>query len=180
VSARPEEIEEFVHTQVRALAEVARGLGARVAHVKPHGALYHAAGMDDAVAEAIARGAGRASPDLVLVGLAGSPMLATWRALGFRVAAEAFADRRYEAGGLLRARSHADALILDPADAASQALGIATGRGARSRDGVEVPIRADTLCIHGDTPGAVAIARAVRAALEAAGVAVRALGATAS
>lgn len=167
--ATPAEIEAFVLAQVRALAEVAARLGARLAHVKPHGALYHAAGRDAAVAAAIARAAAGIDARLVLVGQAGSPMIATWRALGFRTAAEAFADRTYEPNGLLRARSHADALITDPAAAAEQAVRLATGRGAVARDGSTVAVVAETICIHGDTPGAVAIAREVRSGLESAG-----------
>jgi 5-oxoprolinase (ATP-hydrolysing) subunit A len=155
---------------VRSLADVASRLGARLTHLKPHGALYHVAGRSAPVAEAIANAARRVDPALVLVGLAGSPMLAAWRGLGFRAAGEAFADRRYEAGGGLRARSQADALLKDPADAAMQAVRIATGRGAIAAGGATVAVRAETLCVHGDTPGAVAIARAVRAALESAGV----------
>jgi UPF0271 protein len=163
-------VEAFVFAQVAALREVAARLGATLAHVKPHGALYHAAGRDRALAEAIARGVARVSRDLVLVGLAASPMLGAWRAMGFRVAGEAFADRRYEPGGSLRSRARADALIAEPAEAAAQAVRIATGLGAVAHDESVVPVRADTICVHGDTPGAVAIARAVRAALEAAGV----------
>jgi 5-oxoprolinase (ATP-hydrolysing) subunit A len=164
--AAPADVEAFVFLQIHALASVAAKLGLGLSHVKPHGALYHAAGRDPAVAAAIARAAARVDPALVLVGLAGSPALAAWRALGFRVAGEAFADRRYEPDGSLRARSRPGALITDPAAAADQAVRLATGRGAAV---------AETLCLHGDTPGAVAIARAVRAALEHAGVQVRAL-----
>jgi 5-oxoprolinase (ATP-hydrolysing) subunit A len=175
VSASPSEVAAFVLTQIRDLEEVTTRCGARLVHVKPHGALYHAASRDAAIAAAIAGAAARIDPGLVLVGLAGSPMLSTWSAHGRHVAGEAFADRRYEADGALRARSQPDALIPDPAAAAEQAVRIATGRGAVASDGTVVPIQADTLCLHGDTPGAVAIARAVRAALESAGVQVRAL-----
>ena len=175
VAASPSEVAAFVVTQIRALEEVAERCGARLVHAKPHGALYHAASRDAAIAAAIAGAVARVDASLVLVGLAGSPMLSTWSAHGRRVAAEAFADRRYEADGALRARSQPDALITDPAAAAEQAVRIATGRGAVASDGTVVPIQADTLCLHGDTPGAVGIARAVRAALEGAGVQVRAL-----
>jgi UPF0271 protein len=169
LSATPAEVEAFVLAQVRALAAVAGGLGARIAHVKPHGALYHAAGRDAAVAAAIARAAAQVDPRLVLVGQAGSPMLATWRALGFRTAGEAFADRRYEPNGLLRARAHPDALITDAAAAAEQAVRIATGHGAVASDGSTIAVEAETICIHGDTPGAAAIARRVRSSLESSG-----------
>jgi UPF0271 protein len=171
----PAEIETFVLTQIRSLAEVASRLGASLVHVKPHGALYHAAGRDNAVAEAIARAVARWSQELILVGLAGSPMLRSWEAMGLRVAAEAFADRRYEPDGGLRGRDHPDALVTEPAQAAEQALGIVTGRGVVAWNGTPVAVRADTICIHGDTPGSPAIARAVRARLEAAGAQVKPL-----
>lgn len=167
LASSAEEIESFVRRQVDVLAAVAARLGTRLAHVKPHGALYHVAMRDPAVAEAIARAAGR---DLQLFGLAGSPTLSLWRGLGFRVAAEAFADRRYERDGSLRARTHADALITDPEAAAAQALAIARGDGVISWDGRPVAVIADSVCVHGDTPGAAAIARAVRARLEKEGV----------
>src|SRR5262249_28588654 len=139
-----------------------------------HGALYHAAHRDPAIAAAIARAAGAVDPALVLVGLAGSGMLATWRAFGFEVAAEGFADRRYERGGGLRSRKAADALVPDPAEAAKQAVMLATRR-AVALEGESMAVSADTICVHGDTPGSVTIARAVRSGLEAAGVEVRSL-----
>jgi UPF0271 protein len=173
LGSSPEEVEAFVLAQLQALVQVATRLGAKVVHLKPHGALYHAAHRDPAIAAAIARAAGTVDPRLVLVGLAGSGMLATWRANGFQVAAEGFADRRYEPDGTLRARSKIDALITDPAMAASQAVRIATSRDALAVGGARLTVAADTICIHGDTPGALAIARAVRGALESAGVEVR-------
>jgi UPF0271 protein len=173
LGSSPQEAEAFVLGQVQALVGVASRLGAKVVHLKPHGALYHAAHRDPAIASAIARAAAIVDRGLVLVGLAGSGMLATWRAHGFRVAAEAFADRRYEPDGTLRARSQHDAVITDPAMAAQQAVRIATMQKAMTVGGSTITVAADTICVHGDTPGAVAIARAVRAALEAAGVEVR-------
>ncbi len=169
LTSTAEEIERFVHEQVRALAAVASRVGARLAHVKPHGALYHAAMQDLSVAEAFARGVVRVEHDLVLYGLAGSPTLDLWRGLGLPVAREAFADRRYERDGSLRSRTHADALILEPDGAAEQSLAIARGEGVRSWEGTPVGVEADSICIHGDTPGATAILREVRARLENAG-----------
>ncbi len=145
-------IEQTVFEQVSALARIAR-----LKHVKPHGALYNVAARDATVAEAIARGVRRSAGDVILIGLAKSVMLDTWRRLGFRVAAEAFADRRYESDGTLRARIHKDALIVDPAEAAVQALNLIRGG-------------ADTLCVHSDTPGSAGIAAAVRAHLLREGV----------
>src|SRR6267143_1923464 len=118
------EIADSVYEQVRALAEVAARCGARVAHVKPHGALYNQAVRNRDLAVAIVEGVARWGRDVVLVGLAGSPMLDIFRETGFAAAGEAFADRRYEPDGTLRSRKFHDALIRDPAEAARQALGI--------------------------------------------------------
>lgn len=145
-----EQIAQTVCEQIGALAAIAGDL----AHVKPHGALYNIAAKNAGVARAIGEGVARfGGRDLVLMGLAGSLMLDVWREMGFRVAAEGFADRRYEPDGSLRARKFADALITVPADAAAQALRLA-------REG-----RVETICVHSDTPGSVEIVAAVAAAL---------------
>src|SRR5216684_3968798 len=164
------EISASVFDQVKALADVAARCGARVIHVKPHGALYNQAVGNRELAEAIAKGVARWNRDVVLVGLAGSPMLDVFREAGFTVAAEAFADRRYEPDGTLRSRKFADALIRNPEEAAWQALGIADRGVVIASDGSEVPVDAQTLCIHGDTPGAPEIAATVARALREAGV----------
>jgi 5-oxoprolinase (ATP-hydrolysing) subunit A len=170
-----EQICDSVHRQVVALADVAEKCGARIGHVKAHGALYNDAAKNADLARTIAEGVRRWRQDVVLVGLAGSLMLREFSAAGFRVAAEAFADRRYEKDGTLRARKFRDALLDKPQDAAAQAVRIAEGLGALTRENAPVPIEADTLCIHGDTPGAAGIAEAVRKALAGAGVELRAL-----
>jgi UPF0271 protein len=164
------EIADSVYEQVRALAEVAARCGARLAHVKPHGALYNQAVSNRELAGAIAEGVARWSRDVMLMGLAGSPMLDVFRGAGLAVAAEAFADRRYEPDGTLRSRKFEDALIRDPKAAAKQALGIAERGVVISVDGTEVAIDAQTICIHGDTPGSPAIAAAVAQTLRKAGV----------
>jgi len=166
----PSEVADSVFEQVRTLAEVASRSGARVAHVKPHGALYNQAVRNRELAEAVAQGVARWNRDVVLVGLAGSPMLDVFREAGFEVAAEAFADRRYEPDGTLRSRKFKDALIRNPEEAAWQALGIAERGIVIASDGSEVAVRAQTICIHGDTPGAPEIAAAVARALGEAGV----------
>ena len=171
-----EEIRDSVYRQVTVLGKIAEKCGAAVVHVKPHGALYNQAAHDAGIARGIAEGVRRWRQDVVLVGLAGSAMLEEFRAAGFRVAAEAFADRRYEKDGSLRARKFRDALLDTPEKAAEQALRIAEGRGVLTREGTVVPVDAQTICIHGDTPGAERIAEAVRKALERAGVGVWALG----
>jgi UPF0271 protein len=163
-----EEIAASVERQVRALAAVAAECGATIAHVKPHGALYNQAVRNRVIARAVATGVARWRRDVSLVGLAGPAgvaMLSEFRDAGFTVWAEAFADRRYEADGTLRARRHDDALIHDPTEAAAQATRIAAGRGVVAAGGVVVPLEAQTICVHGDTPGAVEIARAVRVAI---------------
>ncbi|HUC54981.1 MAG TPA: 5-oxoprolinase subunit PxpA [Candidatus Cybelea sp.] len=171
----PQEIGASVFEQVHALAEVAKRCGARVVHVKPHGALYNQAVGNRELAEAIAAGVGRWNRDVVLVGLAGSLMLAVFREAGFAVAAEAFADRRYAPDGTLRSRKFADALIHNPEEAARQALGIAERSIVIASDGSEVSVDAQTLCIHGDTPGAPEIAATVARTLREAQVALTAL-----
>jgi 5-oxoprolinase (ATP-hydrolysing) subunit A len=144
-----EQIAETVYQQIQALAAIAGHL----AHVKPHGALYNVAASNPDVARAIAEGVARFTKDLVLVGLAGSVMLDVWREMGFRVAAEGFADRRYQPDGSLRSRQFPDALITQPDEAAAQALRLA-------RQG-----QVQTICVHGDTPGSVEIVAAVARAL---------------
>lgn len=171
-----EAIAESVYEQVSRLAAIAERCGGRVGHVKAHGALYNQAARDEAIAEAIASGVGRWRRDVVLVGLAGSRMLEAFRAAGFAVAAEAFADRRYEADGSLRSRKFADALITDAAEAAGQALRIVESGSVGVRGGREIRIEAQTICIHGDTPGAVKIASAVTQRLREAGIRLAPLG----
>ncbi len=166
----PNEIAASVFEQVQALSEIAARCGAQLVHLKPHGALYNQAVRNRGIAEAISEGVTRWSRDVVLVGLAGSPMLDVFQEAGFAVAAEAFADRRYELDGTLRLRKFEDALIRDPAEAGKQALNIAKRGIIVARDGSEVAVHAQTLCIHGDTSGAPEIAAAVARTLREAGV----------
>jgi UPF0271 protein len=166
----PEEVARTVAEQVETLARVAARCGATLAHVKPHGALYNAAARDQALAEAIAAGVARVGRHLLLVGLASSPCLEVYARAGFRTVAEGFADRRYEADGALRARSFPDALLTDPEEAATQAIGLARDGEAVAAGGARVRVAAATLCVHGDTPGAARIAAAVAARLRAAGI----------
>lgn len=173
----PVEVESDVLYQVGAVAAFARAHGVRLIHVKPHGALYNQAAADPALATAVARGVARFDPTLILVGLASSTaMRRAAESHGLRFAGEAFADRRYEPDGSLVSRAANDAVIVDAGEAARQAVRIAERGEVRSRDGALVSLEADTLCVHGDTPGAVALAAAVRQALQGAGVTVRALG----
>jgi 5-oxoprolinase (ATP-hydrolysing) subunit A len=165
----PAEIEATVHQQILALVRAAEKLGMRIAHVKPHGALYHAA-RHLRVAEPIGRAAITIDPELVMVGQAGSLTLDYWRAMGLRSVGEAFADRAYERDGRLRSRTFPDALLDVPDRAAQQALEIVLHRRVVTHDGNELPIDAETLCIHSDTPNSPAIARELRNRLAAAGI----------
>lgn len=173
IAADPEEVEADVLYQVAALDGFCRAHGGALRHVKPHGALYNQAATDASLARAIARGVARYRRDLTLVGLATSgPMRAAAAAEGLRFAGEAFADRAYARDGALVPRREPGAVLSDPATAAAQALRLAQEQTVVARDGALVPVSAATLCLHGDTPGAAAIARAVRTTLEAAGVTV--------
>jgi len=174
------DVEATVFAQVRALAVVARACGVSLVHVKAHGALYNQAVQNPALSRAIANGVAKYCKDVVLVGLAGSPMLDIFQDAGFAVAAEAFADRQYEIDGTLRSRRFDDALIRDPEKAAEQALRIVQQESAAAANGSSVKISAQTICIHGDTPGAPKIAAAVAQKLRDAGVALRPLAPTSS
>lgn len=171
-----EELRASLLAQLGALEAIARAAGVELRHVKPHGALYNRAALDAGLAELIADSVRSVSPDLILVGLAGSALLTAGRAAGLTVAAEAFADRVYEADGSLRSRRQPDAVHHDPAVAAEQARSIAVDGRVRAHDGTWIEVQADTLCIHGDSPGAPAIAAAVRTALTDAGLTLGPLG----
>ena len=148
---------------------------ARASRREARRALYNQAARDQTLARAVARGTARADPDLILVGLASSAMREAAEAEGLRFAAEAFADRAYQEDGSLRPRTMPEAVITDPRAAAVQAVALARDGEVRSANGASVRLAADTLCVHGDNPSALANARAVRAALLAAGSALRAL-----
>ncbi len=172
----PDELEASLVYQVGAVAAFARSAGTPLRHVKPHGALYNLAAREPAVAATIARAVARVSADLVLVGLAGSALLSAATDAGLASAAEAFADRAYESDGTLRSRRLAGAVLASPELAAAQALSIVRDGRVTTHDGHVVAVRADTICIHGDTPAAAEFAKAIRAALTDAGVTIAALG----
>lgn len=154
-----------VHFGRRPLAEQAGRLGLRLAHVKPHGALYNAAARDAGVARAIAQAVAEFDPALVLVGLSGSQLIAAGVVAGLAVLDEAFADRRYQADGPLVSRETSGALVTDPEKAAHQALALAQGLPIATLNSGPRRIAAGTICLHGDTPNALNIGRAVHAAL---------------
>ncbi|HYN48854.1 MAG TPA: 5-oxoprolinase subunit PxpA [Candidatus Nanopelagicales bacterium] len=169
-----DELEAAVIYQVAALAGIVGGEGGRLTHVKPHGALYHRLAADSVAARAFAAAVARLDPRLRLVAPPGAALLAVGADVGLRCLVEGFADRVYEADGRLRSRGVPGALHEDPDVAAAQAVSIARDGRVTSGDGSPLALRADTICIHGDTPGAVAIAAAVRRGLADAGIEVRA------
>src|SRR3954465_15322049 len=173
----PQEAEDFVLYQIVAVAGVAAAEGGRLRHVKPHGALFNMAARDAGLAGAVARATAAVDPQLILFGPPGSELAAAGRAAGLRVAAEAFADRGYEADGRLVSRRLPGALIEDADTVVARAIRIVTDGTVVAVDGTVIPLDVDTICIHGDTPGAERLAAAVRAGLDAAGVTVQAVGA---
>lgn len=163
--ATPEQIAQWVTQQIDALAEIAVSKGMRLAHVKPHGALYNAAAQHEAIAIAIAQAVAAWDASLILLGLSGSRLIAAGRAAGLTVMQEVFADRRYQPDGQLVSRETPGALITDPQIAAEQAYALANDLPIVALDGSTLRLAADTLCLHSDTPGAIGIARAVAQAL---------------
>lgn len=159
--------------QVGALQAVARSVGARVGYVKPHGALYNRVVHDEEQASAVVRGVAGADPGLAIMGLPGSAVLRRAADAGLGTVAEAFVDRGYRADGTLAPRGTAGALVTDPDEAAARAVRMVREGLVTAVDGGDVRVDAASLCVHSDTPGAVPVARAVRGALEAAGIALR-------
>jgi UPF0271 protein len=170
VEISAEAVENLVLYQIAALDGFVRSRGGTLTHVKPHGALYHAGAEFPDVARAIAEGMRRFRTGLVLVGPAGSMLIEAGREAGLAVAEEAFADRRYRRDGSLVSRSEAGAVITDPDEAAEQAVMLARDHAVVARDGTRLALRADTLCLHGDTPGITAIARRLHERFRAEGI----------
>ena len=164
-SATPEQIAQWVTEQTEILAEIAASKGMRLAHIKPHGALYNAAAQHEAIAAAIAQAVKEWDASLILLGLSGSRLIEAGRTAGLTVMQEVFADRRYQPDGPLVSRETPGALITDPEAAAEQAYALAHDQPIAALDGSPLRLAADTLCLHSDTPGATGIARAVAQAL---------------
>lgn len=169
VDASEEELTGDVVYQIGALQGIARSVGARVAYVKPHGALYNTIAHDERHARAVITAIVRVDPSLPLVGLAGSPLLETARDAGLTVVAEAFADRAYAPDGTLLPRREPGAVLTGPQEVADRVVRWARTGTFTAVDGSEVRVDAASVCVHGDSPGAVAMARAVRRGLEDAG-----------
>ena len=171
----PHDVYASILYQVGALAAFAKAEGAQLHHVKPHGALYNAAAKDATLAQAIAQAVKDFDDQLILVGLAGSESITAAQNVGLRTASEFFADRAYQENGALVPRTQANAVITDKQKAIERTLRAVKEGVVESETGTVIPIAADTICIHGDNPAAVAFAAEIHAALEAAGVTVRAL-----
>ncbi len=178
IHATPEEVEALVIYQVGALSGVVAAEGGRLRHVKPHGALYNMAARDRRLAEAVARGVRAVGMPLVLVGLSGSRLLDAGRQAGLAVASEVFADRAYDARGQLRDRAHADAVLSDPRAVTQRVVEMVRDGHVRAVDGTQVAVAADTVCVHGDTPGAPSLVAALKEGLERAGILVEGPGNT--
>jgi 5-oxoprolinase (ATP-hydrolysing) subunit A len=174
VTAR--EAEDFVLYQIAAVAGVASSEGVALQHVKPHGALFNMAVRNAELAAAIARAVAAFDRSLILFGLPGSEILAAGRAAGLRVAAEVFADRAYEPDGSLASRRKPGSVIHDADAVVARAVRMAKERTVVAVDGSIVPLEADTICVHGDTPGSDVLAARIRAGFEQAGVDVKPIG----
>ncbi|HEY0708238.1 MAG TPA: 5-oxoprolinase subunit PxpA [Polyangia bacterium] len=174
----PTQIFDLIGEQLEALGSVVREHGTRLSHVKPHGALYHVAASDPAVADAIARAVGQRGDNLIVVGAPGSALAAAAARQGLRFAGEIFADRGYGDDGRLLPRGQPGArLSLSPQDAAARAVTMFTRQVVVTHRGLEIPQAGATICLHGDEPDVIARAQALHAAFRAAGVTPRALAA---
>ena len=170
------QIEDIVVSQIEALAAIAAAEDVRLQHVKPHGALFNIAVRDRSVADAIARAIALVDPALILFGLPASELIAAGKAAGLRTACEAFADRAYRPDGTLVPRTQPGALIDDAAQVLTRVAAMALERAVIAMDGTRVPITLDTICVHGDTPGAAGLAARIRATLAASGIDVKSIG----
>lgn len=169
----PEEAKAATLYQIGALAAFCKAEGVQLHHVKPHGALYNMAGKDYALATAICEAVQSFDPELVLLGLSGSQMLKAAEGLGLKFAREVFADRAYEEDGSLVARSKPGSMIEDEDEAIERVLRMVTEAKVRAITGIDIPIQADSICVHGDGPKALAFVVKISAALGAEGIEIR-------
>lgn len=167
---KPSEAYAMVVYQVGALLAFAKAKKAKVQHVKPHGALYNMAGKDAVLAEAIAKAVYDVNPDLILYGLAGSQLIIQGDKVGLKTASEVFADRTYQPDGSLTPRSQADAMVTDEDESISRVLRMIKEGVVRAQNGEDVPVRADTVCVHGDGVKALAFAAKIRRTLTEQGI----------
>ncbi len=170
LSVPVEEVAAQVAYQVGALAGVCAASGAQLRFVKPHGALYNQAARDPALAQAVAVAIAAVAPNVALLGLAGSALVDAGRAAGLLSAREAFADRGYRADGSLVPRSDPGAIVQDAVIVAERAARLVQEHSVTTVDGGDIALHADSLCVHGDTPGAAGLLRAIRDRLERDGI----------
>lgn len=170
IDMRPDDLELMIAYQIGAIQALAAYSGATVTHLKPHGALNNMAAENREYATAIGRAIKTVDPDIIYVALAGSQMETAGRDLGLRVAREGFCDRQYDDDGNLTSRSLPGSVLKDPEAALRQVVEMVVNGTIVTRTGRRIPCKVDTLCVHGDEPTAVALARKVREGLEAAGV----------
>ena len=175
LKATPAEVEDLVLYQVAALAGMASAQGVRLQHVKAHGALYNMACRDRALADAIARAVAAFDRSLILFGLPNSELLRAGEAAGLSVAAEVFADRAYDPDGSLTSRTKPGSVIHDTPKVVERAIKMVRDKQVIAVNGSAIALQADTICLHGDTPGAAALAREIRRGLESAGIRITAL-----
>lgn len=175
IDVAPEDLTADVLYQLGALEAMCRVAGTRVRYVKPHGALYTTAAVDEAQARAVVEAVVAWDASLPVMGLPGSVLLAVAADAGLATVAEAFADRGYDAAGRLVPRRDPGALVTDPGLVAERVVRMVRDGVVEAVDGTLVPVAPDSVCVHGDTPGAVAVAQAVRDALAAAGIGLRAV-----
>jgi UPF0271 protein len=174
MAVTPKEAYTMMVYQIGALAAFVRAEGGRMQHVKPHGALYNMAAADEKLAAALAEAVYKVDPALILFGLAGSRMIAQAERIGLKTAEEVFADRTYQKDGSLTPRGQPGAMITDDDAAIAQVLGMVKNGTVRTIEGDLIPIRADTICVHGDGEHALLFARRIREELTAEGVAISA------
>ena len=175
IKVSPAEVEDLVLYQVSALAGMAAAQGMKLQHVKAHGALYNMACKDRGLADAIARAVASLDRSLILFGLPNSELLRAGEAAGLPVAAEVFADRAYDPDGSLTSRAKSGSVIDDTPQVVARAIKMVKDQTVIAVDGSTIALRVDTICLHGDTPGAAEHAKAVKAGLQNAGVTVRSL-----
>ena len=174
LKAGSEEVFDAVAYQLGIFQAIASGVGVQPNHVKPHGALYNMAVRDEKLADTIARAIASVDPKLILFAPDNSELARAGKARGLQIAREVFADRNYLNDGWLVPRTRPDALLRDPKEAAQRALRMLREGKVRAVEGSDVDVRGETICVHGDTPGAVEFARELRSQLEREGVSIRA------
>ena len=172
----PQEAYDMVVYQLGALMAFVKAEGATIQHVKPHGALYNMAAKSRVLSAAIAEAVYKVNPTLILFGLSGSELVSAGEKIGLQVAHEVFADRTYQLDGSLTSRKQPDALITNQEEAVQQVVRMVKEGKVLSRQGQDISVKADTVCIHGDGKHALEFARKIREHLLASGIAVKAIG----